>query len=73
MWCDEGRNEKRGRSLCGEETRRRAGGEMSFQGGDEKRDEGRLKPVMWMEWNGRGILMNFNDSVRGRGMGVGNK
>lgn len=46
VWCDEGRSEKRGRSLCGGETRRRAGGEM---GGNEKRDEGQGKPVMCIE------------------------
>ncbi len=56
VWCDEGRNEKRGRSLCGEETRRRAGGEMGFKGGDGERDEGPAE-VCDVDGNGRGILM----------------
>lgn len=56
MWCDEGRNERRGRSLCGGETRRRAGGEMGFKGGDEKRDGGQAEDCD-VDGNGRGILM----------------
>lgn len=56
MWCDGGRDEKRGRSLCGGETRRRAGGQTGFKGGDEKRDEGQAKACD-VAGNGRGILM----------------
>lgn len=51
-----GRNERRGRSLCGGETSWRAGGEMGFKGGDEKRDEGQAEACD-VDGNGRGILM----------------
>lgn len=47
MWCDGGRNEKRGRSLCG--------GEIDFKGGDERRDEGQPEACD-VDGNGRGIL-----------------
>ena len=50
MWCDGGR------SLCGGETRRKAGGETAFKGGDEKRDEGQAVACD-VDGNERGILM----------------
>lgn len=56
VWCDEGRNEKRGRSLCGGETRRRAREEIGFKGGDEERDEGQAEACD-VEGNEKGILM----------------